>query len=483
KGDGNSAGDTEGGSGGAAGVGGGLQSLAASNSIARTAVVRNFSGFGGSGGAGGTGGEGGGDTSAGNGRDGGDGGGVFLGGPAQKFENSTIAGNGASGSGNAGATGTGTGTNTPATTAGDGGSGGGVEVGIFAGSVTLTHLTVTGNFQGAGTSAGPTGGVEHSGAANPTVLQNTIVASNSGNQCGGTQTDGGHNLSFPDDGTCAATVHGDPLLGELKDHGGPTPTMPPGPVSPAIDAAGTGAPCAETDQRGVPRPRGPACDIGAVERSLPSAVTLGANSIRPHEASVTGFVNPGGLATTYVFRFGKTAAYGSQTAGASAGAGSATVAALATLRKLSPNTRYHYRLVVTNPDGVVLGFDRTFRTKPLPFPGVAIRTGSTTVSGAGIASLKLACPGPASVLGQCSGRLRLTRTVVRNGKRTTVGLGKAPFTIDAGSTKTVKVKLSDAALEQLRAAGKMTAKATARAVDGRGGTPKFNKRNVTLKAP
>ena len=56
-------------------------------------------------------------------------------------------------------------------------------------------------------------------------------------------------------------------LGPLQDNGGPTLTMLPGPGSTAIDAA----PCYPMifDQRGVVRPQGAACDIGAVEVQQP----------------------------------------------------------------------------------------------------------------------------------------------------------------------------------------------------------------------
>ena len=56
----------------------------------------------------------------------------------------------------------------------------------------------------------------------------------------------------------------DPLLGPLADNGGPTPTMALLPGSPAIDAGDDSA-CPPTDQRGVARPQGLACDIGAFE--------------------------------------------------------------------------------------------------------------------------------------------------------------------------------------------------------------------------
>lgn len=56
----------------------------------------------------------------------------------------------------------------------------------------------------------------------------------------------------------------DPLLAPLADNGGVGPTLIPAVESPAIDAAADDV-CAETDQRGISRPQGARCDIGAVE--------------------------------------------------------------------------------------------------------------------------------------------------------------------------------------------------------------------------
>lgn len=74
--------------------------------------------------------------------------------------------------------------------------------------------------------------------------------------------DGDHDVQWPNGGACAAgTTFADPLLGELGDHGGPTPTFLPGAGSPVI---GAGVDCPATDQRG--EPRDPAtCAAGSVE--------------------------------------------------------------------------------------------------------------------------------------------------------------------------------------------------------------------------
>jgi len=74
-------------------------------------------------------------------------------------------------------------------------------------------------------------------------------------------TDGGGNLDA------------DPELGALLDNGGFTPTLLPDAGSIAIDAgddaACGAAPVSGTDQRGVHRPQGAHCDIGAVEAASP----------------------------------------------------------------------------------------------------------------------------------------------------------------------------------------------------------------------
>jgi hypothetical protein len=56
------------------------------------------------------------------------------------------------------------------------------------------------------------------------------------------------------------------ILGPLKNNGGPTQTHALVKASPAMDGAPADSDCPATDQRGVARPRGPGCDIGAFER-------------------------------------------------------------------------------------------------------------------------------------------------------------------------------------------------------------------------
>ena len=142
--------------------------------------------------------------------------------------------------------------------------GGGVQ-NLGEGQMTATNSTIAFN------EGGGEGGLRNTGG--DATITNTIIAGNSGDQClqasGGSLTSNGHNLAGDD--TCDLTGPGDlsnianPMLGPLADNGGPTQTHALLPGSPAIDAGSPDCPPPATDQRGVARPQGPACDIGAFE--------------------------------------------------------------------------------------------------------------------------------------------------------------------------------------------------------------------------
>jgi CSLREA domain-containing protein len=134
-------------------------------------------------------------------------------------------------------------------------------------TLTVTNSTFSGNSADAG------GGIFNE--FDTLTLKNTIVANSpSGGDCFARPsdpiTDAGYNLV--EDGSCitdATSFSGDPLLGDLADNGGPTQTMALQDGSPAIDAIPDGTNGCGTDitqdQRGVSRPQGSACDIGAFE--------------------------------------------------------------------------------------------------------------------------------------------------------------------------------------------------------------------------
>ncbi|HEX6739085.1 MAG TPA: choice-of-anchor Q domain-containing protein [Vicinamibacteria bacterium] len=143
-------------------------------------------------------------------------------------------------------------------------------------SFTLSHVTVTGNF------AGWTGGGIASGATG-TSVRASVIANNTaadgghtwniGHNCTGTMNNAGGNVQWPtlhptdsNDRPCSGGItFVNPQLGTLGDYGGPTQTIPPLPGSPLINAIGSGCPPPSTDQRGIARPQGAGCDIGAHE--------------------------------------------------------------------------------------------------------------------------------------------------------------------------------------------------------------------------
>lgn len=137
------------------------------------------------------------------------------------------------------------------------GSGGGIL--SVAGGNTVSTSTFSGN------SAAVAGGGIYGAFTN---LANSVVANSpSGGNCAGSIVDHGGNLTWPD-ATCPG-LNADPLLDPagLQSNGGPTQTIALMPGSAAIDLA-VGCPPPATDQRGVLRPQGAACDSGSYEREL-----------------------------------------------------------------------------------------------------------------------------------------------------------------------------------------------------------------------
>ncbi len=112
------------------------------------------------------------------------------------------------------------------------------------------------------------------GQSGSVTLTNSVFANNgtdnefSAVACHESFADGGGNIQWPatknngnDDTPCVEGIlFADPLLEELGDNGGPTPTMALAAGSPAI---GLSANCPTQDQTGADR--GTACDAGAVE--------------------------------------------------------------------------------------------------------------------------------------------------------------------------------------------------------------------------
>jgi CSLREA domain-containing protein len=278
------------------------------------------------------------------------------------------------------------------------GFGGAIEA-FDKGALTLANDTLTGNSVGAplgaGSGAGGAGGALYTNlsanlvndtldgnavigpgaggnlaTSQPVTLENTIVSGGAGEHganCSGPVSSVGHNIESTTPSQCGlSSATGDlvgvnPLLDVLALNGGATETQALFPGSPAINA-GEAVGCPATDQRGEPRPQGPACDIGAYESAPPSATTGAASGVGTSGATLAGSgANPELLPGHTYFQWGTTTSYGSQTTPetiAAGGVGSFSAA----LSGLVPGTLYHFRAVVANIDGASYGADTTFLT-------------------------------------------------------------------------------------------------------------------------
>ena len=101
----------------------------------------------------------------------------------------------------------------------------------------------------------------------------------------------------------------------------------------------------------------------------PVATTGSAGAVGPGAATLSGTVNPEGLATTYRFEYGTSRSYGSKTPSSSVPAGTEPVAVEARLDGLRPASGYHYRLIATSSAGTSAGADRILRTPDLKLDG------------------------------------------------------------------------------------------------------------------
>jgi CSLREA domain-containing protein len=138
--------------------------------------------------------------------------------------------------------------------------------------LTITNSTFSGNSAASGAA------VYHTNTLN---YANTIIANSTGSDCAGGGSIGTNTNNLVEDGTCSAALSGDPSLDALADNGGPTQTFALVTGSPAIDAGDdttcNNAPVSGLDQRGVARPIGAHCDLGALEQ----------DTIRPTVTSFT----------------------------------------------------------------------------------------------------------------------------------------------------------------------------------------------------
>ncbi len=109
--------------------------------------------------------------------------------------------------------------------------------------------------------------------------------------------------------------------------------------------------------------------------SVPNATSNGASFVTANGARLLGYYNPRGLQSEYQFEWGPTTSYGNFTPRRNAGFGDSGKDVVLPgeekwgqpISGLSPNTTYHFRIVVRNENGeTAYGADQAFTTKEPP---------------------------------------------------------------------------------------------------------------------
>ncbi len=343
-----------------------------------------------------------------------------------------------------------------------GNSSNGYGGGIANGS-TLTVINST--FSGNSASAGSGGNLFNSGTL---TLKNTILANSpSGGDCassGGTINASGANL-VEDGTTCTIPgnlITADPQLGPLANNGGPTQTMALLPGSPAIDAADNAIcdaePVNHLDQRGVTRPQGTQCDIGAYEFMLtPTTTTLVATpspAVYGQTVTLTATVSPNTATGTVSFQesgSALTCAEGAQPRALSSGSatctvtggfgvgshaftadygGDSTYAASQGTTNLTINKASTTTSTSDNPDPSVVGQTVTVNYAVMvTSPGAGTPTGNVTVSDGTVS-----CTGTVA-----AGTCNLTFTSAGTKTLTAAYVGDANFNGSSSSTESHQV--------------------------------------------
>jgi hypothetical protein len=153
-------------------------------------------------------------------------------------------------------------------------------------TTNLNSVTMTRNLADVDAmDGGGGGGIQNGGVAytvkNSLLVDNTTVEIGNSNCSGATYVSLGGNVSNDLDGCAGFAAIGDVgdgsslLIGSLSGNGGLTGTVPLLAGNLAIDHTFS---CPPTDQRGVTRPQGAACDSGAFELVPPAPVTTAATS-------------------------------------------------------------------------------------------------------------------------------------------------------------------------------------------------------------
>ena len=209
-----------------------------------------------------------------------------------------------------------------------------------------------------------------------------------------------------------------------------------------------------------------------------SATTARVSHVATTRATLRGSIATNGAAVSWQFQYGRRSAYGQTTRAQTIAAGrNGPVSISQVVKGLSPNVRYHYRLVVytnpaTGPARRANGKDITFKTGATG--KVALAAGPLAVLGR-VVSVAQKCQSGV----RCVGKLSITTTQRRGKRNRTVACATGSFAIKAHRTATVRARVTGACLTLLQSAPqrRMAARLSTQTQSGQVGVTK----KVTLQ--
>lgn len=181
---------------------------------------------------------------------------------------------------------------------------------VETGNPTLTNVSFSGN------TASTEGGGMYNYNSHPTLINTMLANSTSGGDCvnnlnSSLSASSSNNLIEDSVNSCGLAngingniIGSDPNLEPLANNDGFTRTLALASGSPAIDA-GTNTGCPATDQRGLARPQGTACDIGAFEfvNPVPGISSLNPTSAQAGAADISISIYGTNLTTDTVIQW------------------------------------------------------------------------------------------------------------------------------------------------------------------------------------
>jgi hypothetical protein len=193
----------------------------------------------------------------------------------------------------------------------------------------------------------------------------------------------------------------------------------------------------------------------AAASAAATATTEPASNVTATSAILRGVIHTNdNNVTVWQFEYGRTSGYGTFTPAHTIVGPGGNADVSAAISGLRPGTRYHFQLVALNSSGPNYtlspssGGDATFSTRPLG--RLRLRKASLVVKPNRRLFLSLTCARNGPATARCVGQLAITTTVRSGGRFVRFYCGGAPFAIQPGHTKRIKVVVSPPCMGVLR---------------------------------